>query len=86
MIDSWKSRVFDCDGEKWTVVRHERTESETSDNTGVLPTDQTGLYFHNNDTIRLLSFARGALPSTAEIRTMNDTALCQLLRRARALL
>ena len=86
MNSPWKSREFDCEGETWTVVRHERTESGGSANRGVLPTDQTGLYFHNNDTIRLLAFARSALPSDAKIRAMNGEALCQSLRRARPLL
>jgi hypothetical protein len=82
MIDSWKSRSFECEGEKWIIVRHVRAESETSVNGSASPANQTGLYFHNHGAVRLLAFTHGALPSSAQIRAMNNEALCALLRRA----
>jgi hypothetical protein len=82
MIDSWKARAFDCDEEKWTIVRYERTESTESPAGCASSIKQTGLYFHTNSAVRLLSFTRTALPSTADIRAMSDEALCGFLRRA----
>lgn len=82
MTSSWKSRAFDCSGEKWIVVRHLRAESDMSVNGNSSSVNQTGLYFHNQCTVRLLAYTRSALPSAADIRAMKDDALCALLRRA----
>jgi len=82
MIDSWRSREFDCDGGKWVAVRHVRAEANASAATGSSSTKQTGLYFHNDGTVRLLAFTHSALPSESDIRSMSEEALCALLRRA----
>ena len=82
MNESWKAREFECDSEKWTVVRHVRAESDTNVAGDSPSTKQTGLYFNNHVTARVLAFTRGALPTGADIRTMSDDALCALLRRS----
>jgi hypothetical protein len=82
MINSWKSREFDCDGKRWTVVRHVRAVSDTAVDAPGPAMKQTGLYFHNGEAVRVLAYTLDALPRGADLRLMSDEALRTLLRRS----